>query len=181
MSQNPNDPNGPNGPQYPRDPASQDPGRPAYPGRPTPPEQPPSNPYGSGDQAGPVSGGAHPGGHQPPRGYGPTVNTVEAKGFFGALFDFSFTSFVTIKFAKIIYIILIALVVLGWLSYVVTGFAFDPGLGLAALLLGWIPGFIALVLVRVMIEFYIAMVRTSQNTAATVAEIQALRQDNARR
>lgn len=120
------------------------------------------------------------GGQQPPRGYLPTVNAVEAKGFFGALFDFSFTSFVTVKFAKIIYIILIALVALGWLAYVFTGFAFEPGLGLAALLLGWIPGFICLVLVRVMIEFYIAMVRTSQNTAATVAEIQALRQDNAR-
>ncbi|MEW1982066.1 DUF4282 domain-containing protein [Citricoccus sp. NPDC079358] len=34
---------------------------------------------------------------------------------------------------------------------------------------------------RVTIEFYIAMVRTSQNTAATVAELQSLRQDNQRR
>lgn len=38
-----------------------------------------------------------------------------------------------------------------------------------------------LVLMRVTIEFYIAMVRTSQNTAATVAELQSLHQDNQRR
>lgn len=113
-------------------------------------------------------------------GYLPTFNAVEAKGFFGALFDFSFTSFITVTFAKIIYVILIALVILGWLGYVIMGFALDPWAGVLALLLGWIPGFVMLVLIRVTIEFYIAMMRTSQNTAATVAELQSLRQTGLR-
>ncbi|GAA3705990.1 hypothetical protein GCM10022377_19710 [Zhihengliuella alba] len=147
----------------PNQPPPQPPQHGGYP--PQPPNEPPRGP----------GGGPEPwhgqGPHQPHDG-GP-----DDKGFFAALFDFSFRSFVTLKFAKIIYILLIALVVLGWLMYIAIGFATEPMLGVAALVFGWIPGFIFVVLFRVSLEFYIAMIRTSQNTAATKAEVEQLRGD----
>lgn len=129
-----------------------------------PPAQPPKSPYG------PPPGASGAGGQSP-----------DAMGFFAALFDFDFKSFVTLKFAKFIYILLIVLLALGWLIYTVIGFIADPWLGIAALLLGWIPAFLWLVLARVSLEFYIAMIRTSQNTAATTAEVAQLRRELGRR
>lgn len=126
-----------------------------------PPAQPPKSPYG------------------PPPGAG--GQSPDAQGFFAALFDLDFKSFVTLKFAKFIYILLIVVLALGWLVYVVIGFIADPWLGFAALLLGWIPAFLWLVLARVSLEFYIAMIRTSQNTAATTAEVAQLRRELGRR
>lgn len=104
-------------------------------------------------------------------------NAVEAKGFFGALFDFSFQSFVTVKFATFIYIVLLVFLALGWLFMIIGGFVADTWAGVLALLLGWIPAVIYLILIRVMLEFYIAMIRTSQNTAGTRVEIESLRRE----
>jgi hypothetical protein len=157
MSQNPNDPH-----------------------RPQPPNQPPSNPYGQGLPGG--TPGQYPGPYPDPnaapyasQGHYPTGNAVESRGFFGSLFDLSFTSFVTIKFAKVIYILLMVFITLGWLFWIFAGFTDSAVTGMLFLLFGWIPGLITLILARVSMEFYIAMVRTSQNTAATRAELEALR------
>ena len=37
---------------------------------------------------------------------------IEAKGFLASLFDFGFTSFVTLKFLKVIYMLVVGLMVL---------------------------------------------------------------------
>lgn len=171
MSQNPNDPHVPQQPDQ-------------------PPNQSPSNPYGQGLQEGGVPAGA-PGGYrgQYPgpyadanvnQGHRPAGNAVESRGFFASLFDLSFTSFVTIKFARIIYILLMVFIALGYVFWVFAGFSDSAVAGMLFLLLGWIPGLITLILARVTMEFYIAMVRTSQNTAATRAELEALRADGRR-
>jgi hypothetical protein len=156
------------------------------PHRPQQPNQPPSNPYGqdvpgAGAPVGDVGGhaGQYPGPYADQERR-PTGNAVESRGFFASLFDFSFTSFVTIKFARIIYIVLLVFIALGWLFWIVAGFADSAVAGMLFLLLGWIPGLITLVLARVTMEFYIAMVRTSQNTAATRAELESLRADGRR-
>jgi hypothetical protein len=158
MSQNPNDPR-----------------------LPQQPDQHPANPYGQGGPGG--QPGQYPGPYSGPysqQGHRPTQNTVESRGFFASLFDLSFTSFVTIKFAKVIYIVLMAFIALGYVFWVFAGFADSALAGMLFLLLGWIPGLITLILARVTMEFYIAMVRTSQNTAATRAELEALRADGQR-
>ncbi|WP_010525474.1 DUF4282 domain-containing protein [Nesterenkonia sp. F] len=147
--------------------------------------QPPGAPGPSGQQP---PEGQHPQqGYYPQQGRQPSPqdqpphpqqsNAVEAKGFFGALFDFSFQSFVTVKFATFIYIVLLVFLVLGWLFMVIGGFVADTWVGVLALLLGWIPAVIYLILIRVMLEFYIAMIRTSQNTAGTRIEIESLRRE----
>lgn len=107
----------------------------------------------------------------------PNKNVIEGKNFFAALFDLSFQSFVTVKFAKFIYVLLIAFILLGYVVVVIASFAEDPLLGLLALLLGWIPAAIYLILIRITLEFMIALVRTSQNTAGTRSEIEALRSE----
>lgn len=94
---------------------------------------------------------------------------AQSKGFFNALFDFSFTNFVTLSFAKFIYVI--ALIVIGiiWVVAVLAGFGQGIGEGLLALILGSLVALFYVVLVRVGLEFSVAMVRTAQNTSDLVA------------
>ena len=90
------------------------------------------------------------------------------KGFFAALFDLSFKSFITIRFASILYIAGIVLLTLGWLIFTVMSFAADPGAGVVVFFGGLIGLFIYIVLFRLMLEFYVATVRTAQNTSILV-------------
>ena len=127
-----------------------------------PPEQPPQYGHPAGQQPGqtwqqqPNAYGAHPGGQ-------PDVQT-DTKGFFGALFDFSFNSFVTPKIVKFVYVLATILLVLTYLFFVIAAFAGDNvGFGIAFLLLGWIPFLFYLALVRMTLEFYFSIVRMSQD------------------
>ena len=45
---------------------------------------------------------------------------LEAKGFFAGLFDFGFTSFITLKFLRVIYVLVVAVVLLLGLAFFVT-------------------------------------------------------------
>lgn len=176
MTQNP----GPYGPEDGEGPAGgnrpqggQPPQGPGPYGQPTPPAQS-GSPYGYGGGQ-PYPQQSPPPNYPPPQS--PNRNAVEGKNFFAALFDFSFQSFVTVKFAKFIYAILILFIALGYLIVIVTAFLDSAAAGLFVLLLGWIPAMIYLILFRITLEFMIALVRTSQNTAGTRAEIEALRSD----
>ncbi|WFP16873.1 DUF4282 domain-containing protein [Citricoccus muralis] len=152
--------------------------------------QPPQPPYEPGNNGGSGEGSEHNPYSQQSKasGFGSqgfTPTSAEAKGFFGALFDFSFQSYVTVKFAKLIYILLLLFIALwlvfGWLIASISIMSQEPVIGIGLLLLGWIPGAVMLVLARVGLEFYIAMIRTAQNTAGTRQEIEALRRELTRR
>lgn len=115
----------------------------------------------------------------PPRKTGP-----DTTGFFKALFDFSFKSFVTIKFAAVIYGI--ALLLIGIFTLIGIIFAFvtmtqEPVAGFFMLIITLILAPFYLILVRLTLELYVAMVRTAQNTAATKSEIENLRWDMSQR
>ncbi|WP_218220889.1 DUF4282 domain-containing protein [Nesterenkonia sp. Act20] len=175
MTQNPG-PYGPEDGEGPtggnRPPGGPPPQNPGPYGQPNPPAQG-GSPYGyGGGQPYPQQS---PPNSPPPKS--PSRTSVEGKNFFAALFDFSFQSFVTVKFAKFIYAILIAFIILGYLLVVISAFSENAVAGLLVLLLGWIPAMIYLILFRITLEFMIALVRTSQNTAGTRAEIEALRSD----
>ena len=113
---------------------------------------------------------------------GPSTNSVEAKGFFAGLFDFSFQTFVTLKFARFIYIIIMIVIglwaIFGWLIGSIVLMTQEPLVGLLGLLLGWIPMLLGLIFARLMLEFYVAMARTAQNTAGTRVELERLRTMN---
>ncbi|MGO1193536.1 MAG: DUF4282 domain-containing protein [Nesterenkonia sp.] len=119
--------------------------------------------------------------HQPAPSHRPGPDT---SGFFKALFDFSFKSFVTIKFAAIIYGI--ALLLIGIFTLIGIIFAFvtmteEPLVGFFMLVLTVILAPFYLILVRLTLELYVAMIRTAQNTAATTSALENLRWDMSQR
>jgi apolipoprotein N-acyltransferase len=105
---------------------------------------PPSDPYG---QPTPSPGAA-----------------PSAKGFFGALFDFSFEHYVTPMIVKVVYILAIIVLGLTWLVFLATSFAQSSGYGLVVLILGPVGILLSLCLIRMTLEFYIAITRMSQDS-----------------
>ncbi|SMY11240.1 DUF4282 domain-containing protein [Brevibacterium jeotgali] len=129
-------------------------------------------------------GSTGPGTHSPP-GPGhsgapahtsPDASRGPVSTFLRALFDLKFEHFVTLKFSAIIYVLLIAYFVLIWLGSVLVGLIAvsqdSSGLVilLPALLLGWIPALISILMVRVCLEFLSAGIRTAINTGKLVEQ-----------
>lgn len=116
---------------------------------------PPSDPYGQPPQ--PPEGGGYGG------GYGAPGGQPSSKGFFGALFDFSFDHFVTPMIVKVVYILSIVALGVGWLVFLAAGFANNAGAGLFILLIGPVGILLYLCLIRMTLEFYLAVTRMSQD------------------
>jgi hypothetical protein len=139
------------------------------------PQQPQQQPYpGSYGQEPPPGWGSYPPPGPPgpppgPAGYGYGGGPVgpgpqgEAKGFFAALFDFSFDSFATPAVVKVLYIIGIVLLGLGYVGVVIAGFVQGAGMGLLFLIGGAIAVLFYLTLFRITLEFYYAVVRMSED------------------
>ena len=96
-------------------------------------------------------------------------------GFFQALFDFSFSRFITIDFAKVIYAIFLGLIALAWAAGLIAsliGFSEGVGEGFLGLIVYLIVGtalaLFATVGARLSLEFYVATVKTAQNTSKLV-------------
>ena len=141
----------------------------------------PGNPPGDGGSGQgwgqqPPPPGQQPPGQQPPYGqqpgygqgpgWGPQAQqqaVAEAKGFFGALFDFGFDHFVTPSIVKVVYVLGMIALVLGWLFFALGSFTQSAGLGVALLLFGWIPVLIYLAFLRLTMEFYYALVRMNED------------------
>lgn len=117
-----------------------------------PPPGSPQDPYG---QQQPQSPYGQPPYGQPPY-YGGAPGSGE-KGFWGSLFDFSFTHFATAKIVKLTYIIATILLVLMWLGYIIVGFATNAGVGVVALVGGGIAVLLYLCFTRLMLEFFLAV------------------------
>ena len=88
------------------------------------------------------------------------------------MFDFSFRHFITISFAKVIFVIAMVIACLAYLSLLLLFLGFGSGrgilFGLIVLLFGWIPPAIFLIIVRLGLEFSVANIRTAQNTSQLV-------------
>lgn len=100
----------------------------------------------------------------PPPATGPQGQPpAEKKGFFGALFDFTFEHFVTPMIVKVVYILAAAGIALFLLIFLVASFSQSAGAGLAVLLLGPVVALLYLALIRMTLEFYLAVVRMSED------------------
>ncbi|QBX55577.1 DUF4282 domain-containing protein [Nocardioides seonyuensis] len=153
--QNPPNPNDPQG---------------SYGDQPTSPygQQPPAPDQGSYGQGGYGSGGYGSGGYQQQGGYGQGgpggVGTPSRKGFFGALFDLSFTTFVTPMIIKVVYILGLIGIGIGTLFFAFSGFFGDsPGVGIVTMILAPLVGLLYLCFFRMMCEFYVAITRMSED------------------
>lgn len=88
-----------------------------------------------------------------------------ASGGLSALFDLSFTKFITVTWIKFIYLILLAFAALAWLVFVIGGFmqGFLPGIG--ALIAGTIILGLNILGARILLEMVVIFVRIGTNTA----------------
>ncbi|WP_246957806.1 DUF4282 domain-containing protein [Brachybacterium sp. Marseille-Q7125] len=117
-----------------------------------------------------------------------STNTDSDPNMLQALFDFKFKHFVSLKYASVLYIVAIIVALLIWAAQVVGSLMFGAMLGalnsswygepsfnaiplLIALLLGWIPSVVALIGMRLAIEFSVASARTAQNTTAILEHL----------
>ena len=122
----------------------------------------------------------HPGGAGPSGGGASGDGRFGEAGFFKALFDFKFEHFITVKFSSFLYVIAFVVAALMWLSNIVSGIVFGFAWGsmnsyfgepsfspvplILSILFGWIPSVIALIAMRLGLEFAVATVRTAQST-----------------
>lgn len=87
-----------------------------------------------------------------------------APNVFGALFDLSFTSFATPVVTKVLYVLGLVVIGLGWLGFTLTTFFTSGALpGLMVLLLGGVVALFYLIFLRVTLEFYFAVVRMAED------------------
>ena len=160
---------------------------------PGPGSQAGASPYGSGQaqygSAGSYGSGQSAAGAQGAAGYGaagqygsaqsyPTPGTpgpgaslqasprqsADSKGFLAALFDFSFTSFVTTRIIKVLYILITVLVCLTALIYTIVAFRISPLFGILTLVIGD-PLFIIIVMGfwRLVLEAFVVVFRISED------------------
>lgn len=85
--------------------------------------------------------------------------------FLNALFDFSFTEFVTGQLIKVLYALSIAVIALIYLGSVIAGFSQGAGTGLFILLIaGPILALFWAIVVRVVLELNMVLFRIYENT-----------------
>jgi hypothetical protein len=136
------------------------------------PSGPPS--YGAGQAsygAGPAGQPGQPGPASHAAGRSSFATTqfpaAEPKGFLGALFDFSFTSFVTPKVVKVLYILIVVVVGLSAVGFALSVLATNVGLGLIVLLIGAPLYFLVVTaLYRITLEFFMVIYRMAQDIRA---------------
>lgn len=94
----------------------------------------------------------------------PVAQNTDAAGFFRALFDVSFSHFVTPKVVKFIYILAMVAIGLTWLLMLIVGLSTgDAMVILLTLIVGPIMAIIYLTFIRMTLEFYLATVRMSED------------------
>lgn len=103
------------------------------------------------------------GGGSSPFGGGAPIQSTDASGFFRALFDFSFSEFITPKVVKFVYVLATIALVLGWLGFTIATLSQSAGAGIFVLVVGAIGVIIYLALIRMTLEFYLAIVRMSED------------------
>lgn len=133
------------------------------------------DPYATGNSQNPSSWNP---GDQPPAGPGAPNNRFgnsfnRESGFFSSLTDIRFTKFVTPKVASVVYVLAVALILVGLLFWAIASivmmFSGEDGSVFVGLLMLVVSPFVALlyiILVRVSLEATVALVRVAEDVAA---------------
>jgi hypothetical protein len=96
---------------------------------------------------------------------------LEAKSFFAGLFDFGFTSFVTLKFLRVIYTILVVAICLMGVVFLIAGFAQGGISAFLALILAPLMTLLYLVFARIWMETIALFFRIGENTSVMAAAL----------
>jgi hypothetical protein len=119
-------------------------------------------------QPGPAQAGTSAG--EPPPAWSQPMGTAQAadaRGFLSALFDFSFTSFVTARIIRVLYVLIFILALLTALVYTIVAFRLSAGFGLLTLVIGD-PLFIIIVMAfwRIVLESFVVRFRIAEDVRA---------------
>ncbi len=99
---------------------------------------------------------------------------MEPRGFLASLFDLSFTSYVTTKIIRLLYVLAIIGVCLGALAVLVSGFTSDGASGVLRGLIGApIVLVVGLILARVYTELLMVLFVIAENTTAIRQRLEA--------
>ena len=112
-----------------------------------------------------------------PASLGGEIDDV-SRGFFKALFDLSFRTFITRRLASVFYLVGLIAIAIGFIVYFVSGLVsginalfFNVGAGIsliiATLILVPIATFLAIVVLRFLIEAVVALIAIAENTERT--------------
>ncbi len=105
----------------------------------------------------------------PPTGGPPSTSSAETKGFFAALFDYSFNTFITPMIIKFVYVLVTIGIAIGYLVIAIATFSRSTSVGvLWLLIIGPILAVLYLALARMTLEFYLAVVRVSEDVRRAV-------------
>jgi hypothetical protein len=99
-------------------------------------------------------------------------DATDSRSFFSALFDFSFSSFVTTKIIKVLYALGIVGVTLWALTLIFGGIARGGMAAVLGLFGGLLAFFVGIIYVRVLLEFIIIVFRIAENTAVIAQSAQ---------
>lgn len=92
------------------------------------------------------------------------MGSTDGKGFFAALFDFNFTSFVTPKIIKIVYLVVTAVIAASLLFFIIAALLTGEALAIiGALIIGPLVALVYLALSRMTLELYYAVIRLSED------------------
>jgi Domain of unknown function (DUF4282) len=89
---------------------------------------------------------------------------ASAKGFIGSLFDFGFTSFVTPKIVKVVYVLIMAGLALVELGYLIFAFKESAAFGIISLvILCPLSFFVYLAMWRILLELFVVIFRIADD------------------
>lgn len=92
----------------------------------------------------------------------------EEKGFFGSLFDLSFSEFVTTKIIKFLFILAVIASGIGAIAVIAAGFTKSLALGILMIVLSPVVFIIYVIVARVYLEIVIVIFRIAENTGKLV-------------
>lgn len=92
---------------------------------------------------------------------------ADTTGFLGALFDFGFTSFVTPKIIKVLYVLVMIGTVVSSLAFTIVAFKASTTFGIVALVFGDpLIILVVLAIVRIFLEFFVVIFRAAEDIRA---------------
>ena len=99
-------------------------------------------------------------------------SSMETKGFFAALFDFGFTSFITLKFLRVIYTIVVCMILFAGLVFLIGGLASGSS-GLAVVSIFFVPlvTLLLLIFTRIQMEVIALFFRIGENTSIMASQL----------
>ncbi|MCF7793473.1 MAG: DUF4282 domain-containing protein [Candidatus Cloacimonetes bacterium] len=92
----------------------------------------------------------------------------EKKGFLGALFDFSFSEFITTKVIKFLFILGVVISIILAIGFIVAGFNMSTALGILFLILSPLCFLIYVILIRIWLEIIIVVFKIAENTTPRI-------------